>query len=419
LTGIVGTTAIYDVTAYAADGFELTSSNFSVTESEPWLVMSNAVGGGESVGIPLEITFPQADATGTATISGSAQAVGSDTVSITLNFTNNVSGSSLTDTSEVFVLNTGQRINYTNTLTPSRGKFMDAGSLTISESSSVVAFTASNAGGGSVNMSTSIIAPSSDVVINVTLSGSVSNEPYVATVNLTEGLPQGKVNQNTLSQRFGATDSNVVFSVTVSPSEGRTEYPSGTTFTISGGTGSNYAYANGEVTFDLTVPLPIFSSSFPIGNVSIDCSIIGVAPGYNGNYGLVAASNLIQWPGGGSTTTATANIGVVSTPVPGRWTVLSSTGVTSAVKSSDGSTLTASIPRTAGTYNGTPFFSTPTGTVTLQHQDDASVTTTITIVHNIPTLTNDTNSVTSDGIISIDINIGGTAGSTTGVLYIT
>ena len=419
LTGIVGTTAIYDVTAYAADGFELTSSNFSVTESEPWLVMGNAVGGGESVGIPLEITFPQADATGTATISGSAQAVGSDTVSITLNFTNNVSGSSLTETSEVFVLNPGQRINYTNTLTPSRGKFMDSGSLTISESSSVVAFTASNAGGGSVNMSTSVVAPSSDVVIPITLSGSVSNEPYVATVNLTEGLPQGKVNQNTLSQRFGSTDSNVVFSVTVSPSEGRTEYPSGTTFTISGGTGSNYTYANGEVTFDLTVPLPIFSNSFPIGNVSIDCSIIGVAPGYNGNYGLVAASNLVQWPSGGSPTTATATIGVVSTPVPGRWSILSSTGVTSTSKSSDGSTLTASIPRTAGTYNGSPFFSTPTGTVTLQHQDDASVTTTITIVHNIPTLTNDTNSVTSDGVISIDISIGGTAGSTAGVLYIT
>ena len=420
LTGIVGTTAIYDVIAYAADGFELTASNFSVTESESWLVMSNAVGGGESVSIPLEITFPQADATGSATISGSAQATGSDTVSITLNFTNNVSNSSLTDSSETFILNPGQQINYTNTLTPSRGRFMNAGDLTITESSGVVAFSASDAGGGSVNMSTSITAPSSNVTIPVILSGSVSEEPYVATVNLTEDLPQGMVKQNTLSQRFGATDSNVVFSVTVTPTEGRTEYASGTTFTIVNGTGSNYTYANGEVTFDLTVSLPTFSSSFPIGNVSIGSSITGIAPSYNGNYGLVPTSNLVQWSQGGNTTTASVTFGVVSTPVPGRWTVQStSSGVTSATISSDGSTLTVVRPRTAGTYNGLPFFSTPTSTVTVAHQDDSSVTATITIVHNIPTLANDANNVYSNGLESIDVNIGGTAGSTSGVLYIT
>ena len=420
LTGIVGTTAIYDVTAYAADGFELTASNFSATESEPWLVMANAVGGGESVGIPLEITFPQSDATGSATISGSAQATGSDTVSITLNFTNNVSNSSLTDSSETFILNPGQQINYTNTLTPSRGRFMNAGDLTITESSGVVAFSASDAGGGSINMSTSVTAPSSNVTIPVTLSGSVSEEPYVATVNLTEDLPQGMVKQNTLSQRFGATDSNVVFSVTVTPTEGRTEYASGTTFTIVNGTGSNYTYANGEVTFDLTVPLPTFSSSFPIGNVSIGSSITGIAPSYNGNYGLVPTSNLVKWSQGGNTTTASVTFGVVSTPVPGRWAVQStSSGVTSATISSDRSTLTVVRPRTAGTYNGLPFFSTPTSTVTLVHQDDSSVTATITIVHKIPTLANDANNVYSNGLESIDVNIGGSAGSTAGVLYIT
>ena len=86
-----------------------------------------------------------------------------DTISITVNFTNNVANSSLIDSSEVFILNHGQRISYTNTLTPTKGFFMDASSLTITETvdtNNVVAFTASDAGGGSINMSTSIVAPS-------------------------------------------------------------------------------------------------------------------------------------------------------------------------------------------------------------------------------------------------------------------
>ena len=276
LTGVVGTTAVYDITTYAADGFALNAGNFSAVESEAWLSVDNAVGGGETVLLPLEITFPAADASGTVTISGSAQAAGADTISITVNFTNSVANSSLIDSSEVFILNHGQRISYTNTLTPTKGFFMDASSLTITETvdtNNVVAFTASDAGGGSINMSTSIVAPStgSSVSADIELTGSVSAEPYLATVNLTETLPLGRITQNTLSQRFGTSDSNVVFTgLTVSPTSEDTGYVVGTTLTVTGGVAGNYTYANGNITFDLTVPLPIFSSSLPIGNTAID-----------------------------------------------------------------------------------------------------------------------------------------------------
>jgi hypothetical protein len=373
ITGVVGTTAVYDITAYAADGFELNSSNFSVTEAESWLNMGNATGGGETVLIPLEITFPAADASGTATIAGSAQATGADTVSITVNFTNDISGSGLTDSSEVFVLNPGQRINYTNTITPNRGTFLNASDVTITESSSVVAFSKSDAGGGSVNISTSIAAPSSSVTIPVTLSGSTSNEPFVGTVNLTETLPQGRVIQNTLSQRFGATDTNLAFNVTVVPNEGLTEYTSGTTFTISGGTASSYAYSNGEVSFILTVPLPAFSASNLIGDVAIDVSITAAsAPGFVGDYGITPATTIAKFGNYDALNqTMTAFIPVLTTPEPGRFTA-SGTGVT---YSSNGVTLTTTV--SAGNVNGVPEFFMSDVTATITHSDDNSVTTSV------------------------------------------
>jgi len=287
ITGVVGTTAVYDVTAYAADGFELNSGNFSISEAESWLNMGNATGGGETVLIPLEITFPSADATGTATISGSAQASGADTVSITLNFTNSIAGTTLTDASEVFILNSGQQISYTNTITPSRGTFINASGVTITESSSVVAFAASDAGGGSVNVSSSITAPASDVTIPIELTGAVSAEPYLATLNISETLPNGRLATNSLSQRFGTTDTNISFSgVVITPIEDGTAYASGTTFTVTGGTASNYSYSSGNVAFDLLVSLPVFDASNPIGDVSVPVSIVSAIkpPGISGSY---------------------------------------------------------------------------------------------------------------------------------------
>lgn len=279
LTGVVGTTAVYDITTYAADGFALNAGNFSAVESEAWLSIGNAVGGGETVLLPMEITFPAADSSGTVTISGSAQADGADTVSIVVNFTNSVTNSSLIDSSETFILNHGQRISYTNTLTPTKGFFMDASSLTITETvdtNNVVAFSASDAGGGSINMSTSIVAPSSgsSVSADIELTGTVSAEPYLATINLTETLPLGRINQNTLSQRFGASDTNVVFTgLTVVPTSEDTGYAVSTTLTVTGGTAGNYTYADGNITFDLTIPLPVFGAGLPIGNTAIDVVI--------------------------------------------------------------------------------------------------------------------------------------------------
>lgn len=415
LTGISGTTAIYDITAYAADGFTLNSSNFSVTESISWVVMQNAVGGGESIQIPLEITFPSANATESLTINGSAQAVGAETVEITVGFTNNVSGSSLTDSSETFILNHGQKISYTNTLTPDRGTFMNASDLTITEdsdTSNVVSFSASDAGGGSVNISSSITAPASgtSVSADITLSGSTQEEPFVGTVNLTESLPFGRIINNTLSQRFGATDSNLVFSVTVLPTEGLKEYPSGTTFTISGATGSNYSYSGGNVSFDLTVPLPVFSSAFPIGNVSIDVSITGVAPSETVATAAEVSPRIINVPANGGTfTLAIAANGTYTFPGPlGGGENIADQFFTIGNQTNQGKRGGVATITVPGNTTGSARSFTRTLT-----DGGSNVLSGITVNQSAE------NSVESGDVVSISVNIGGTAGSTTGVLYIT
>ena len=377
--------------------------------------MENAVGGGETILIPLEITFPAADATGTATISGSAQAIGADTVSITLNFTNNVAGSDLTDSSEVFILNAGQRVHYTNTLTPSRGSFMNTGDLTITESSAVVAFGISEAGGGSLNISTAIIAPLSDVTIPIVLAGSTTQEPYVATVNITETLPFGRIINNTLSQRFGITDTNVVFSnITVTPTEGGIDYPNSTTFTIVGGSASNYSYSSGSVTFDLTISLPTFTTLFPIGNVALSCSITGIAPAERNAVSSKVSPRTIYAPANGGTygVNVTAdgtwsfpgNLGGNESIADQFWSISESIN-----QGRRGGAFTVTIP--ANTSGSSRSF-----TRTLVAGTSAAGT---AVINGLSVQQSAQNQIESSDVVSISVDLGGTAGSTTGVLYIT
>ena len=416
LTGIVGTTAIYDISAYAADGFLLNAGNFSFVESEAWLSMQNAVGGGESVLLPLVIEFPASNSTGAVTINGSAQAVGSPVVSIAVNFNNSIIGTSLTDTSETFILNHGQRISYTNTLTPDRGTFLIPSDVTITETAdvdNVVVFTSSDAGGGSVNLSTSIIAPTTgtSVSASIALGGSASEEPYVGTVNLTESLPFGRIINNTLSQRFGLTDTSLVFSVTVLPTEGLTEYPTSTTFTLTGATGSNYSYSGGNVSFDLTVPLPTFDTSFLIGNVSMNVSITGVAPNATIATAAEVSPRILNVPANGGTfTLAIGANGTYTFPAPLDSNeniadqFFSLGNITNQGKR--GGVATVTIPgNTTGTARSF--------TRRLEASDGINVLSGITVNQSAES------SVESGDVQTINVNIGGTAGSTTGVLYIT
>ena len=130
------------------------------------------------------------------------------------------------------------------------------------------------------------------------------------------GSPESRLINNTLSARFSSTDTSLTFEdVIVTPVMGSQGYSSGTTFTITGGTATNYIYSGtgfvgsaGDVQFDLSVALPTFSSSNPIGDVTIDVSIDGVTPNLTpATTATIVSSGAIPGDGGASNLTVTAN----------------------------------------------------------------------------------------------------------------
>ena len=290
VSGFVGQRSEYNLVARAADGFLVDADNFSAVENVAWLAMGDAYGavdtsgndiGGESVTIPFQITFPAVDSTTSVTINGSAQQIGVPTRNVTVNFTGVPSNTSLTETTETFTLNPGQSINYVNTLTPNQGYQLGETGLTLTETdpNNVISGLTSNQSKFQANISMTITAGAANSTATIALSGAAAEEePYQHVINLTESLPNGKLNTTSMSSRFGDTDTSVVYSITISPVDEAFNYPTTTTFTVVGGTASNYTYSGGSVTFTLTVALPSFSSTNPIGDVSANISITGVRP---------------------------------------------------------------------------------------------------------------------------------------------
>ena len=101
---------------YAADGYNLDSDNFSATiqAGKNYVTMFDAVGGGETVQIPLAIVWPGTNDTVGITLNGAAQLGGADTSNVTVNFTTTNNNVVLTETTETFTGNAGQTLQYTN-----------------------------------------------------------------------------------------------------------------------------------------------------------------------------------------------------------------------------------------------------------------------------------------------------------------
>ena len=280
VSGFVGQRSPFSVAAYAADGFELSSNNFSAVESSPVLTMFDAVGEGESVEIPFDITFPATDTAATVTINGSAQEVGADTVDVTVTFVNSDPNAMLTETSETFRMNPAQTMSYTNTLTPVTGfEITDAITSILSDPAllAVANFTTNSVSKYQANIGGLITAPSASTTVNFDVASTTAAEPYVATLRLTENLPQGRLITSTLTTRFGPTDIAAGFvpfnGVTIAPNEGSMAYPTTARVTASGATVNNFTNANGNIIFDLAAILPTFNDTNLMGDVSLDVTI--------------------------------------------------------------------------------------------------------------------------------------------------
>ena len=183
VSGFVGQRSPYSLYAYAADGFDLNSSNFSATENISWLTMYNAVGGGETVEIPFDIVFPSTDQSGTVSINGSAQQVGQPTISCTINTSNNISNTTVTETSETFILNHGQRLKYTNDIIPSSGYNIPASAVTVTESddsSNIISNIRKSDDGDGSDFHIDVTAPNTGSAASATinLSGTATTEDH-------------------------------------------------------------------------------------------------------------------------------------------------------------------------------------------------------------------------------------------------
>ena len=273
-TGFVGQVSNFSIFAHAADGFVVNSSNFSVVENSPNISMENAIGRGEAVQIPFSLTFGATDVTIPVTVNGNAQQGGADTVNLTVNFTNNIANTSLTDTSEVFILNPGQQIHYTNTLTADPGLEIVASDVTLTEAdaSGLINFSTSDAGRGAINLSSSITAPNADATATLTIDGNTINEPFLLTLNLSETLPQGKLTQQSYTRRFGFSDFNTSeqFAARIEPTEGGMQYTNVNQITFPAQVGITFtdaAVVNNGINFNVNVAIPANEAAFPDGTV--------------------------------------------------------------------------------------------------------------------------------------------------------
>ena len=258
VSGFHGQRSTYDIFAYANDGFQLSSNNFSVTENLSWIEMANAYGGGESVGLPLTIVFPTTDQTGTVTLNGSAQTIGSDIFDYEITAVNNIANTTITERSETLMLNEGQVVKYTNTLTAASGYDITTNDLTVVGTDWYI----SDAGRNAINFSKLITGGSANQTDQVTLNGTARLEPHRFRIGVnTSGLVNAVPNQPAyIAMPFSADDvdgsDTLTFSVT---GVGNFAFQSTDSFSASAGDGislSTPTFSGGVWTFVATLTYP-------------------------------------------------------------------------------------------------------------------------------------------------------------------
>ena len=292
--GVTGTRNNILIPLYAADGYRLDSDAFSANMTLPGgapvganlAVMYDAIGEGETTAIPIGVIFPQNDTTINIALSGSAINTSQATADITINFAGAAANSGLTETTETITVNRGANaFKYTNTLNPDQGYQLEGDTTAVetTDVNNVVSDLQINANQFGANISMTITPPAIGTTTNptatITIGNTVVKEPYTMTLNLSENLPLGKLSTTSYAERFGIGDTSIVFTgITIRAIDSTRPYPTNTQFEVSGGSPNNYTYADGDVSFDLTVTLPTFNSSNPIGDVSADVVITGEAP---------------------------------------------------------------------------------------------------------------------------------------------
>ena len=285
--GPAGATYTHFRRANPAPGYRAVHGNDNTTSSNNTnAIVGDAIQDGDGYLIPITGSIPTNGGSATITLgyTGTVPLIGADVVTTRVLFgTTSLNNATIDEAGSEDYTNI-RNSSGTNTLLviPDQGRrFISANDVTIQYSGDVSGISKVLQPDGTVAVRYRITfgATSSTTGNRLAISGTAVNEPYQAVLNITETLPQGRLVTSTLTTRFSSSDTSLTFTgVTITPTEGGMQYPSGTTFTITGGTASNYSYSSGNVSFTLVVQLPTFNAQNPIGDVSLDVTISAAAP---------------------------------------------------------------------------------------------------------------------------------------------
>ena len=282
ITGTPASPFTHFVRANPAPGYKAVHGNDDTSSSSANAVIQDAIEDGDGYLIPITGTIPTGGGSATITLgyTGTVGRLGADFVTTTVSFvTTGLSGATIDEPApEAFKNGVNTTASNTLLVIPNQGqKFNAVDDVTVGYSSNVSGISKKLMPDGTVSVRYSITFGEGNATGTVTISGSTVNEPYQAVLNVIENLPQGRVVTTPLSTRFSSGDTNLTFTITVEPNEGRMQYPAGTMFTFSNGSASNYSdTSTGGRTFTFTIALPTFNANNPIGDVTLSTTITGV-----------------------------------------------------------------------------------------------------------------------------------------------
>ena len=267
LVGLVGTTQTINVPCYAASGFMVDFDNFSIATSNASLAIQLPDPTTENIPatpvilVPVEVKFPSGGGSVTLTVSGSAQAIGAETVDTTVTLTNNIANTTLVEATETLTLSVGTEQVWTTVLRGNAGYNLQASNVT------AAGWTITDIGADAVELRRTITA-GTDVSTTLTLAGTITREPHTLLVNVVNNVIGSTI--NTTQFEFGFGDGETVLANVEPTAANRT-----LTLTAATGLDAFTMTGNISVTYNGTA-LAASNISFSSGTISI--VLVGAVP---------------------------------------------------------------------------------------------------------------------------------------------
>ena len=347
LSGVQGSTTTYYAITVPSAGFRVQAGNITTTDTSGITTIQPDQTRGLTVVTPIDVIFPTNNTSVTLTVDGDAIAVGVPTYDYSLTVSTPSANVSLPDwdSPNVFTGVTGQVIESNIFVQSNPGYKVDTAALTGSLPTNVTIGEATVQGDGAV-VPISVTITDANQTGNLVLAASVSQEPYLLTVNLSETLPLAHLTQTSFTQRFGPDDYGTTHSfgqVSITPNEGERGFVNAGSATFPTVTGLNFnnpLISDGAITFELTADIPDPSD----GDLSYTANIeAGIPPTIQATTASIRALTAGISSAGGNAVFEVVSNGLFNLSIQ-----LSGSGVDAALSGANDDTGSFSISTTTG-----------------------------------------------------------------------